>query len=118
MHRVAPGSRTQWLVIIEDSMPHHAHYGVLRLESRGTLNGRDRPTAAIDRAHVLQHFGASMFSNLVVRLKRRGWMIPFVVVLTAGVDYLRKEQLSITGLLIVALMALVFVCTVKFPSEA
>ena len=50
-------------------------------------------------------------------LKRDGWIVPFVILLTAIFDYWREGQISVGGLLAAALVMAAVLIIAKVPDE-
>ena len=49
--------------------------------------------------------------------KRDGWLVPFIVLLVGVSEYWREAQITVSGLLLSALIVVAFLLMTKVPDE-
>lgn len=54
---------------------------------------------------------------LIILLKREGWMVPFIVLLVAVLEYWREGQITVGGLFAAALVSALPLLVLKLPRE-
>jgi hypothetical protein len=91
-------------------------------QERARRKGNIRLNSACDDHHADPHTNFEkekkmLRTALCIVLKRDGWLIPFLVVLMAIIDYWRERQISIPGLFAGTFVAITVLLLAKIPVE-